>query len=89
MFPEPAKPADMAFKDTEQEAWTPEDYENKMLSEAYESWLQQVTAGRERAMQLSDRFADWYYVISSSSFDSLNLTRDDLVVEKQIEEDPS
>ncbi len=38
-----------------------------------------VEEGRKRAASLTDRFADWYYVISADSFRKLRLTRKDLV----------
>ena len=47
------------------------------------------TTAQERAAQLRDRFAPWYYVISGNSFQRIHLQRKDLVTtradDKQIE----
>ncbi len=50
--------------------------ENDAKQQAYEAKLD---AGRERARELTDRFADWYYVISDEVYDNVRLTRADIV----------
>ena len=50
--------------------------ENDAKQQAYEEKLE---AGRDRARELTDRFADWYYVISDSVYDNVRLTRADIV----------
>jgi predicted nucleic acid-binding protein len=82
LFPEPDKPVDLTFQDKEEGDWTEEDQENKRLFAAHAAWQQQVDSGKKISNDLNRRFADWYYVISSSSFDKLNLTRTDLVKQK-------
>ncbi len=50
--------------------------ENEAKQQAYE---QELEAGRARARELTDRFADWYYVIADSVYDNVRLTRADIV----------
>ncbi len=42
-------------------------------------WEKKVTRGKERAKELNDRFAAWYYVISGDSFKKLHQTRETLL----------
>ena len=35
--------------------------------------------GKEKVSELTQRFGNWYYVISSDSFSSFKVTRDDVV----------
>ena len=41
-----------------------------------------IASSEQRANELRDRFASWYYVISSASFDKVRLSRNDLVKDK-------
>jgi hypothetical protein len=41
-----------------------------------------VEKGREKAKGLSDRFADWYYVISNDTYKKIHLGRNDIIKEK-------
>ncbi len=50
--------------------------ENAVKQQAYE---QQLDTGRARASELTERFADWYYVISDDVYDNVRLTRADIV----------
>ena len=84
-FPEPRRAANTDFLDKEAADWTDADRSNKALHAAYEQWRTTVEAGRGRADELNGRFADWYYVISSDSFDKIHLTRSDLVRQKETE----
>ena len=79
---EPPQPADTQFESRPQEEWTAADRENKRLQDAYDTWKATVEEGQKEADELTDRFANWYYVIPSSAFDKLHLTRKDLVKEK-------
>jgi hypothetical protein len=72
-------PANSDYQDKEESEWSDEDRSNKDLQDAYDEWESQVEAGRERSEELNARFADWYYVISSDSFERVRLTRSDLV----------
>ena len=58
---------------------------------AYESDLKKyedkVKAGQEKVKELSTRFAGWYYVISSESFEKFRIERKDVVSAKATLED--
>jgi len=56
------------------------------LGNKVEAWKKKLATGRDRARELSERFAPWYYVIDAESFDKLNLERKDVVREKKKEE---
>lgn len=86
-----------AEEDTSDEAES-DDPEYKAALERYEIELEEyerkkkefdrkVEEGKERVQELSDRFADWYYVISADTFDNLAVSRDDLVEPKETEEE--
>ncbi len=79
---EPARPADTQFESKPQEEWTAADRENKRLKDAHDAWKEKVEEGEMKAVELTDRFANWYYVIPSSAFDKLHLTRNDLLKKK-------
>jgi len=56
---------------------------------AYDSDLKKyedkVKEGQEKATELSTRFAGWYYVISSDSFEKFRIERKDVVSKKEVE----
>ena len=81
-FPEPAQPNNSDFLNKSEDDWADTDRENKELQDKHDEWLQKVEEGRELSDQLNTRFADWYYVISSSSFEKIHLKRGDLVKTK-------
>lgn len=58
---------------------------------AYETQLKayedKVTKGQEKADELAQRFAGWYYVISSDSFEKFRLTRTDVIKKKEVKAD--
>ncbi len=58
--------------------------ENKRKMEEYED---RVKRGKEKAKELNDRFADWYYVISNSEFEKIHLTREQIIKKKEKKED--
>lgn len=82
VFPEPPKPANTDFLTKADSLLSDADRGNKTKYEAHEKWHKNVTDGRILSETLNARFADWYYVISSESFDKLNLSRTDLIVNK-------
>ena len=53
--------------------------ENKRLQDDYDA---KVKKGEERAKELSNRFADWYYVISDATYQKIHLGRDAIVQKK-------
>ena len=81
-FPEPAQTNDTDFLNKPEDDWTDTDRKNKELKDNHDEWLRKVEEGRELSDRLNTRFADWYYVISSSSFDKVHLNRSDLVKQK-------
>ncbi len=50
--------------------------DNQQKQQEYE---RKLAEGRTRAGELTDRFADWYYVISDSVYNNIRLTRADIV----------
>ncbi len=78
-FTEPPKPSDTAFRSKNEKDFTAADRTNKERGEVHDRWASKVMAGRQLAAELSNRFADWYYVISAESYDKIHLTRSDLV----------
>ena len=82
-FPEPAQTNDTEFLNKPEDDWTDTDRKNKELKDNHDEWLRKVEEGRELSDRLNTRFADWYYVISSSSFDKVHLKRSDLVKQKE------
>jgi hypothetical protein len=83
LLPEPPKAANTDFQSKPEEELTDEDKKNKELHEAYSEWEEKIEEGKKLAEDLNARFAEWYYVISSDSFDKINLTRGDLVKRKE------
>ena len=79
LLDEPQQAGNLAFQDKEDDALTDEDRENKRLHDAHDAWKESVEQAREKAQELNARFASWYYVISSSSFDKVRLDRADLL----------
>lgn len=68
-------------------AMTPEERkrietENKSKQEKYEADLK---AGREKAKELNGQFAEWFYVISDSTYQSLNVDPTTLIRKKAAE----
>ncbi len=98
--PADAKPADVGDKPAGAPAAQPADKpagaepnaadrervrtENKRKMEEYED---RVKRGKEKAKELNDRFADWYYVISNSEFEKIHLTREQIVKKKEKKEE--
>lgn len=82
VVPEPKKPANTAFESKAEADWTDEDRANSELKKKHDEWKTQFDNGKEKAEEMNSRFADWYYVISSKSFDEIHLTRKDLVKQK-------
>jgi len=83
LFPEPPQPTNMEFMAKPDSLITDDDREQKRIFNEHESWQRKVDRGRKKSDDLNARFADWYYVISSESFEKLNLGRKDLVVKKE------
>ncbi|PWB75567.1 hypothetical protein C3F09_02040 [candidate division GN15 bacterium] len=79
---EPKRPANSSWQGKPDSTMTDADRENKRLQEEHDRWERNVQTGRSQADELNRRFADWYYVISSASFDQLHVKRSDLLPKK-------
>lgn len=53
------------------------------LDASEKEWKEKIEKGRNLSQELNNRFADWYYVISSDSFDKISLKRKDLIKKKE------
>ena len=82
-FPKVRKPDSTEFLNKAKSEWTSTDKKNKELNDRHEEWQKKVKEGRELSERLNARFADWYYVISSDSFEKVHLKRKDLVKRKE------
>ena len=82
-FSEPPKPANLSFESTPDSLWTNSDRQNKNLKDEHDKWIENVEKGTTLSQELNQRFAQWYYVISSDIFDKLDLSRDDFIKEKE------
>lgn len=78
-FVEPPKPNNTDFANKPDSLWTPADRENKEKQRKWDQWNLKMDTGQEISQRLNERFANWYYVITSSSFDKLRLQRNDLL----------
>jgi hypothetical protein len=83
LLPEPPLPENTAFLHKAEEEWTDSDRSNKELQDQYDRWQEQVSSNRLLSDKLNNRFAAWYYVISSDSFEKVRLDRSDLVKDKE------
>ena len=54
--------------------------ENKQKQDDYD---EAIKKGEEKVKELSDRFADWYYVISNDVYEKIHLSRDGIIKEKE------
>ena len=82
LFPEPKQPANLDFQGKEQADLSDDDKANKDLFDAHEAWKKKIEEGTLKSEELNQRFAGWYYVISSESFDKIHLERSDLIKKK-------
>ncbi len=80
VLPEPPKPPDMEFQKKADSLWTATDHEMKKLYDTHEKWRTRYQNAQNRTIELNQRFADWYYVISADSFEKLRLKRNDLLI---------
>lgn len=80
--PAPPKPRDTSFMDKPDSLLTSAERANKEMQNKYDEWERNVGKGQKLSEDLNKRFAKWYYVISSASFDKLKLVRKDLLKAK-------
>ena len=84
-LPEPPAPSNRDFENKAEAQWTAGDRANKDAADLHDRWERRTADGRERAEELSTRFANWYYVVSAGSYNRVHKTRDELL--KDIEDD--
>ena len=83
---EPPQPSRRDFEGKSEDQWTDADRENKRLADLHGQWQRRTETGRQRAEELADRFAKWYYVVSAGSYNRVHKNRDDLLKEIEAEE---
>lgn len=81
-FSEPPPPTNNEFIGKADSLMTEADRENQRRQIVHDSWYRDLESGRAATREANDRFAKWYYVISSDSYDKLHLSRDELIVKK-------
>ncbi len=79
---EPPKPTNMQFQGKPDSTRTDQDRKNQDLYSKHSRWQVRVDAGKKTAKELSDRFADWYYVISADSYNKIHKERAQLLAKK-------
>jgi hypothetical protein len=79
---EPKLPSSKSWQGKSDSLLTDADRENKRLQDEHDRWERNVQTGRSQSDELNRRFADWYYVISSTSYDQLHVKRSDLTPKK-------
>lgn len=84
-FIEPANPNNTDFQTKADSLWTDADRKNKEKQDTHNEWQEKIDKGSKLSNELNERFANWYYVISSESFDKIHLKRKDLVKAKEEE----
>lgn len=83
LLPEPPQPADTSFQEKSEAEWSDSDRRNHERFEAHQEWEEKSSAGRELAAELTERFADWYYVIPAGAFDKIHIPRQEIVVDEE------
>jgi hypothetical protein len=81
-FVEPARTSNDEWINKPDSLLSPADIKNRELSTQWNIWRSKTESGIRLSDELNNRFADWYYVISSKSFDKLQMRREELVVKK-------
>ena len=81
-YPEPARPSSDEWRTKADSLFTATDTRNKQLANARTVWQSNTDIGTNLSVELNNRFADWYYVISSESFDKLQMRRQELIIKK-------
>jgi hypothetical protein len=77
---------DKSEADDLQKPKTPEQLERERIAKENErkqkEYDDKVKKGQEKVKELSSRFADWYYVVSDSTYHKIHLGRDEIVKKK-------
>ena len=85
-LPEPEQPGNRDFENKAEPQWTDADHANKTAADLHARWERRTDDGRQRAEELSTRFASWYYVVSAGSYGRVHKTRDELLKAIEAEE---
>jgi len=85
IFPEPPEPSNTDFTGKPDSLLTDADRNNKDLQKKHDEWQKKIEKGQKLSDKLNARFAHWYYVISSASFEKLHLLRKDLIKNREPE----
>ena len=83
LFPEPANAPNTDFLSKPDSLWTAADRENNAVYEAHRAWAERRNDAEKLARDLNARFAKWFYVISSASFEKLRPARSELIRKKE------
>jgi len=81
-FKEPPKPKNTDYKKKADSLWTDRDKKNKAVGDKHDQWEKNVAKGKKISTDLNNRFADWYYIISSDSYDKIHLKPTSLIAKK-------
>ncbi|MBI5266542.1 MAG: DUF4340 domain-containing protein [candidate division Zixibacteria bacterium] len=81
-FPEPKNAPNTGFQGKADSLLTEAEKESKRIWAEHNQWKERVDRSSKLAQDLNRRFADWYYVISSDSFEKLHVKRSDLAKKK-------
>ena len=81
-FSEPPLPSNMEFEGKDRYDQTDADLTNQARHEAHTTWQSDMARRAALIEELEARFAPWYFVISSESFDKVHLTRTELTKDK-------
>jgi hypothetical protein len=53
------------------------------IHQVHERWARRMAATEKKTANLNSRFANWFYVISASSFEKLRPAKGDLIQKKK------
>lgn len=80
-FKEPALPKDTSFAGKPDSLLTTADEKNMHQRALHDTWQSKINNGMKMKQQLNQKFAAWYYVISSEAYDKIHKNRQDLKAE--------
>ncbi|RKX25186.1 MAG: hypothetical protein DRP45_06540 [Candidatus Zixiibacteriota bacterium] len=82
-FDKPPGPSSTEFLTKPDSLLTDADKENKQKQATLDQWRWKQDNGRAVSSSLNERFAKWYYVISSDSFDKLHISSENLLASEE------
>lgn len=78
-IPKPKSVRDSSFIGVADSLLTTSQREEKEVWRNYRVWENRIANGKKLSQEMNARFAEWYYVISSASYDKIHLSRKDLI----------